>query len=244
MNSKIKISIIIAIYNSEKTLEKCLNSIFNQTFQNYELIIVDNNSTDNSFLILNKYKDRIQHYIKEKDSGIYDAWNKGLKLCKSEWICFIGSDDYLLPDSLNILTSELINHPTANFISGKIKLLNKNKDIIVGEPFSYKKIKYYQNFVHIASLTSIKLFENFQFDCRYKIAGDYDFYVRNRQKIIPIFTNTILAFSELGISQKSNKVFLENLSIWKSNSLHSNLFAYILFYYQSRIFRLKNLLNN
>jgi glycosyltransferase involved in cell wall biosynthesis len=244
MNSKIKISIIIAIYNSEKTLEKCLNSIFNQTFQNYELIIVDNNSIDNSYLILNKYKNRIQYYIKEKDSGIYDAWNKGVKLSNAEWICFLGSDDYLLPDALNILISELINHPTANFISGKIKLLNKNKDIVVGEPFSQKKIKYYQNFVHIASLTSIKLFENCQFDYRYKIAGDYDFYVRNRRKIIPIFTNTILAFSELGISQKSTKVFLENLNIWKKNRLHSNIFSYFLFFYQSLLFRLKNLFNN
>ena len=74
---------------------------------------------------MNKYKNRIQYYIKEKDSGIYDAWNKGVKLSNAEWICFLGSDDYLLPDALNILISELINHPTANFISGKIKLLNK-----------------------------------------------------------------------------------------------------------------------
>lgn len=243
MTKKFKISIIIAIYNSESTIERCLTSVFNQTFQDYELIIIDNNSNDNTKLIINKYISKIHKYIREKDNGIYDAWNKGIKLCNGDWVCFIGSDDYLYPNSLDNLIRGINNNPKCNFISGKIKLLDNKKNLIIGELFSHKKIIYYQNFVHIGSLTSRHLFNDILFDVKYKIAGDYDFYVKSRFKIYPCFVDHIIAESELGVSQISSKVFLENYNIWENNNLHSTLFNKLLFFYQSKCFFLKRKIN-
>lgn len=244
MSDSIKISVIIAVYNSGSTLEDCLISIFDQVYKNFELIIIDNNSNDNTDCIINKYRDRIDHFIKEKDKGIYDAWNKGLNLSTGEWISFIGADDYLLPYTFNSLVNGINLRPDCNFISGKIKLLRANGYLIVGKPFSHRKLLYFQNFVHIGSLTSKKLFDDCLFDTKYQISGDYDFFVRNRRKIIPSFVDLILAESELGISQRSSKVFSENYDIWLCHNLHSKIFCFILYNYQLLVFRVKNILGN
>ena len=90
------LTIIIATYNSEKYLDKCLESIAIQSYPKIELIIIDNCSTDSTLNIINKYNLRINlRVFSEPDSGIYDALNKGVVLASGEYILFLGSDDYL-----------------------------------------------------------------------------------------------------------------------------------------------------
>lgn len=93
-----KISIIIPIYNVEKYLKKCLDSVINQTFQDTEIILVNDGSPDNSQIIVNEYKKKypkkIKFYIKE-NGGLSSARNYGLKYAKGEYILFIDSDDYI-----------------------------------------------------------------------------------------------------------------------------------------------------
>lgn|SRR5574344_169206 len=91
------ISIIIATYNSGKTLHTALESVVNQQFQNWECIIVDGASTDNTLHIIKDYAEndsRIK-YISEADHGIYDAFNKGWRMAKGTWVQYLGSDDSL-----------------------------------------------------------------------------------------------------------------------------------------------------
>ena len=110
--SNIKISIIIATFNSAKTLRVALNSVMLQTFQDWECIVVDGLSKDNTLEIVKEFeaKDVRFHHISEADKGIYDAFNKGWKLAKGEWIYYLGSDDQVtrngLTDLMEVSTSE------------------------------------------------------------------------------------------------------------------------------------------
>lgn len=107
-----KLSIIVCTYNGENTLEKCINSILNQTFSDFELIIVDDGSTDNSNKIYEKYKafdNRVRVIFKE-NSGLGDARNIGLDNSTGEYIGFVDSDDYIEPDMYEILYNNAIKH--------------------------------------------------------------------------------------------------------------------------------------
>lgn len=92
-----KVSVIVPVYNVEKYLEKCLESLVNQTLKDIEIIIVNDGSTDNSEIIinkyLNKYKEKIK-YLKKENGGLSDARNFGMKYATAEYIAFLDSDDY------------------------------------------------------------------------------------------------------------------------------------------------------
>src|SRR5258708_1387752 len=90
-------SIIIPTHNSAKKLSPCLESIISQSFQNFEIIIVDGASSDDTFSVVNHYREANSNirWFSEKDRGIYDAMNKGTSVAQGEWIYFLGSDDRL-----------------------------------------------------------------------------------------------------------------------------------------------------
>ena len=90
---KQKISIITVTKNSERYLEKNILSIHNQSYKNYEHIIIDGGSTDRTLDIIHKHKEKIKHFISEKDKGLYDAMNKGITVASGEVIGILNSDD-------------------------------------------------------------------------------------------------------------------------------------------------------
>ena len=95
-----KLSIICTTFNSGETLQRTIDSIKNQTFQDFEFIIVDGKSTDNTLDIIKNNAEIITKYITETDKGIFDGMNKGLDLSTGDWVYFIGSDDYLHNNSV------------------------------------------------------------------------------------------------------------------------------------------------
>ncbi len=102
-----KVSIIIPIFNSESSIEQCLNSIINQTYHNIEILIIDNNSKDNSWNIIKKYKDNDNRIIllKEKRQGVSYARNLGIKNSTGEYVMFVDSDDYLELNAVEVMVS-------------------------------------------------------------------------------------------------------------------------------------------
>ena len=130
-----KVSIIVPVYNVEEYLEKCLDSLINQTFKDIEIIIVNDGSPDNSEKIINKYIEKYHNikYLKKKNGGLSSARNYGIKHAKGEYILFIDSDDYIE----NNMTELMYN-----------KIINDNSDIVVCEfnyDFGNKKIRSYSN---------------------------------------------------------------------------------------------------
>lgn len=108
MFSKPKISIIIPVYNVEKYLCECLDSILNQTFQDFEIICVDDGSTDETLEILKNYKNKDERVfvLQQHHSGAAEARNNGIRLARGKYIQFLDSDDYFEPTMLE----ELYNH--------------------------------------------------------------------------------------------------------------------------------------
>lgn len=102
MNKEL-ISIIIPIYNASRFIKKCITSILNQTYKNFELLIINDGSTDNSLEICNKFNDKRIKIINQKNSGSECARLTGIKQSKGEYICFIDADDWISKDYLEIL---------------------------------------------------------------------------------------------------------------------------------------------
>jgi len=117
------ISIVTVVYNGEKYLEETIQNVINQTYDNVEYIIIDGGSTDGTLDIIKKYEDRVDYWASEKDSGIYDAMNKGISLFSGDYLFFLGADDFI--KNTNILyevNKELnINY---NLVYGNIKYTN------------------------------------------------------------------------------------------------------------------------
>lgn len=106
---KVKISIIVPIYNVEKFLKKCIDSILEQDFEDFELILINDGSTDNSLEIAKKYCDERIVLIDKKNEGLSATRNLGIKRAKGEYILHIDSDDWIAPNYLKTVYSEALS---------------------------------------------------------------------------------------------------------------------------------------
>ena len=98
------ISVIMPNYKSTN-LEKSIKSVLNQTYKNVELILVDGDSGKKTIQILKKYNNKIDFWLSEKDKGMWDAWNKGLKLARGRFVGIVDSTNNLYPDAMKILSN-------------------------------------------------------------------------------------------------------------------------------------------
>lgn len=114
-----KVSIITVTYNSEAHLEQTIKSVIEQTYKDIEYIIIDGDSTDNTKKIIGKYQPNITRFISEKDSGIYDALNKGLEMASGDIIGILHSDDFYEHE-------RVIEHVVASFKQNKADALYAN----------------------------------------------------------------------------------------------------------------------
>ena len=105
------VSVVIPVYNSEKFLEECLDSILTQTYQNIEIIAVDDGSTDSSPDILERYSDKI-NIISQKNQGLASALNLGISKMKGDWFKWFSPDDVMYSNTIEILIDEAKNPPS------------------------------------------------------------------------------------------------------------------------------------
>ena len=126
------ISVIVPIYNVEKYLTKCLDSIINQTYKNLEIILVDDGSPDNCPKICDEYakRDKRIKVIHKKNQGVSVARNVGIESSEGKYICFVDSDDFISNDFL----TKLIN-----------KIKEENSDAVICDYYTYKNDKEYKH---------------------------------------------------------------------------------------------------
>jgi|SaaInlLV_10m_DNA_2_1039722.scaffolds.fasta_scaffold01043_5 glycosyltransferase involved in cell wall biosynthesis len=179
-----KISVITVSFNSERTIERTIKSVIEQTHKEIEYIIVDGGSTDNTLDIVDKYKENINILISEKDNGIYDAMNKGIKLATGEILHFLNSDDYYINSSslekvLNEFNIDIgIVITPVNMVDVNGKLLYKFSSNI-SNPF---KCIPHQGFFY-----KKKLHDTYgMYSLFLKYASDYNFYLTLRKSNINI----------------------------------------------------------
>jgi glycosyltransferase involved in cell wall biosynthesis len=188
MPSKPSISVIVAVYNGAKTLQRCIDSVSDQTYLNKELIIIDGGSTDGTIDILTTNNDKIAYWKSEPDNGIYNAWNKALDHVSGDWICFLGSDDYLWKSSVfEEIMPDMIKAESQGMrmVYGQVARVTGDDEIgcVDGFPWEYTWrsiiIDGICTFTHQGMFHHRSLFELYgKFDESFKIAGDYELLIR------------------------------------------------------------------
>jgi len=195
----LKLSIIIPTYNSGKLLEQALLSIFNQTYKNIELIIIDGKSTDNTIDIIKKYESNISYWLSEKDSNPTEATNKALKHVTGDIITLFGSDDYYIDNTaLAQMADEFESNPRLDLLCFNINSINRKTDEIIlfvkNDPelflslnkhdysiIEHIRMGYLSGLVFAGISVRTSSISNFQFDVS-NIVSDYDFVLHMWQK--------------------------------------------------------------
>ncbi|MED0670817.1 glycosyltransferase family 2 protein [Aneurinibacillus aneurinilyticus] len=217
MESIAKVSIITATYNSEKHIEQTIRSVLEQTYEHVEYIIVDGVSTDGTLDIIRKYQDKIDVLISEPDRGVYDAFNKGIKLATGDIIYFLNSDDYFYDNQvLEDVAREFSINSNTSIVYGNVLIKNEKNDsfqILFGRKLALEDFKKRLMPCHQGVFTKKELFyKHGLFNIEYKIASDFDFLVKcfitDEQKIKYI-DRLISIFREGGLSSDSKKAISE-----------------------------------
>ncbi|AWW47467.1 glycosyltransferase [Polynucleobacter paneuropaeus] len=206
------VSIITCVINDIKSLEVTIQKMAIESYANLEFIIVDGGSNDGTKELLNQSEAVVTRWVSECDQGIYDAWNKGLKLAKGQYIAFLGAGDYYLPGGLQDLVELALSDPEAEFIFGRVAIKGYRKKVrIIGMPWSWDIFRHYMCTTHVGALHSRKLFDRYgPFDSTYRIAGDYELLLRAGVNLRNLFSNNIVAIMQSGgISQKNERVLIE-----------------------------------
>jgi len=205
-----KFTIITVVLNNVEHIENTILSVINQTYKNFEFIIIDGCSTDGTLDIINKYKDKVDLLISEKDSGIYEAMNKGIKYSNGEYLNFLNSGDTYNHDYILEKVAIIIKQNKYDLIIGKSKIVGYLKDKFkIIEVRSFDK-KYFRAGVIVQQAIFNKR-EQFDligvFDTSYIIKGDTEWLVRYviKDKInIYLDKNIYCNFSIGGIGSSGN----------------------------------------
>lgn len=246
-----KFSIITVCYNSEKTIERTIKSVLNQTFTDYEYIIVDGESNDSTLEIIASYEPLFKKklkYISERDNGIYDAMNKGISMAQGDLVGIINSDDYYELDALENIKNayENIGEKEKNHlvIYGFMRTIRDGKEVAI--EFYHHDNMDKQIILHPTCFVSKRIYEDFgKFDTKYKSAADYDFMMRLYHKtdsvFVPIY-KVISNFERGGMSdspigqKEVSKIKYEYGLIPKLRVYYENIHACIVGIYR-KIFR-------
>jgi glycosyltransferase involved in cell wall biosynthesis len=216
MEKTVKISLVTPCFNSEKTIRDTLESVEKQNYSNLEHIIVDGMSTDETLNIVNEYKNRVPYAVKvvsEKDNGIYDAMNKGIRMATGELVAIINSDDWYEPDAIEKILS-VYQHQKYEIVYGMVRLFQDEK---------IKEIQYFSHefmlqhmICHPSCFITRAVYEDFGgFDLKYRSSSDYDWMLKRYSEGKTTFTTIyeIIANMRVGGMSSSNLGYRETLKL-------------------------------
>ena len=126
------ISIVIPLYNKEQYIGACLNSVLSQTYKDFELIVVNDGSSDNSVDIVNMIRDERVQLLSKNNGGPASARNLGVKEAKGEWVVFLDADDIFLPFALEYFIELISKHPGYSYYCCNYMLKTNNEIIKQG----------------------------------------------------------------------------------------------------------------
>lgn len=255
--NQIKFSLITISFNSEKTIERTIESVLKQTYNNYEYIIIDGASKDRTLEIIHNYKEYFAGKIKiisEPDKGIYDAMNKGIKVASGEIIGIVNSDDWLEPTALqtiydaykknnNSLNTLYVGWMNFHYKDGTFQILKTSN-------MKFKKMaRVYQmaGIFHPATFVPMSIYNRIGlFDDRMSISADADFILRcYYNNILFSFVDKVLTnMKDDGVSNNGTMKILKKSYRDRKlllNKYVNNSFCY---YYYQLIWIVKILIKN
>lgn len=222
MEKNYKISIITVTKNSEKFLEDCILSVNNQSYKNYEHIIIDGNSTDNTVNIIKKHEEKITYWMSESDEGLYDAMNKGIKKSTGDIIGILNSDDIYYDQALKIVNDYFNKKKNLDFLFGsvyKYKLMHGYNPQKIKWSFGFYTTHSVGFFIKRESQLKVGFY-----NLKYKNSSDYD-----------LFYRMILKFKMKGVATEKDEIFGE----FRKGGFSSN-FSYLEFLKENTQIRIDN----
>ena len=227
------ISIIMPNFKS-KNLEDSIKSVLKQRYKNIELIIVDGDSGNKTIKTLKKYNNKIDFWISEKDKGMWDAWNKGLKLATGRFVGIVDSSNKLYPNAMKTLSNYIKKYQNLDFVCGTVK-----KDGRIYAGFNPKKITIKFNIIPSSVvgfyIKKSSLKKVGYLNLKYKIQADYDLLYRMivKHNLKGIHSSGDEVFGDLGesgFSKKHNfwKVLSNEIIIRNDNGQNKLVLLYII----------------
>ncbi len=246
LEKKPKISIITIVYNNVRDIRYTLASVAKQDYPNIEYIIVDGLSTDGTLDVIQEFRQHISILISEKDKGIYDAMNKGLRAATGDYVLFLNSGDELFAS--DTLSKVFGSAPDADIYYGETKLVNEDREILgdrrhtCPEQFDWKSFKYGMNVCHQAIYVKRSIAE--PYDLQYKLSSDIDWVIRAAKKANKIVNvkDYVAKYLVGGMSQQRHKQSLkERYEIFKKYyGFIPNLFNHGIIALRLMLHRFKN----
>ncbi len=221
------VSVVTVSYNAVNCIERTMQSVLGQTYANMEYIVIDGGSSDGTVGIIQKYASQIDYWISEKDGGIYDAMNKGIRQARGEWISFINcGDEYCNSTVLEQVFHSAIENQVG-VIYGNI-LFKYAFGNVEKTPGDLSGFSQYFPIFHPSTLVRTSLMKEYLFDTSFRIAADYHFfyqlYRKKEYKFLYIPVCMAIFDAESGISStQQNLLFIENArvtGIYKSFYFH------------------------
>jgi len=241
-----KISIITVCFNSAKTIEKTIQSLASQTYNNIEHIIVDGNSKDATLEIIKKYENQISKWISEPDKGLYDAMNKGVQLATGDVIGILNSDDFYTNNTILSEIAQAFSDNSIDAVFGDIHFVRQNNLLKSVRKYSGKTFRtclFRWGFMppHPSFFVRKIFYEKFgAYDITFDISGDYELMVRflYLHKLKYKYLNIDMVAMRLGgASTKSLKTLLYDnnrnvIRACRSNGVYTNIFMVSVRYIQ------------
>jgi glycosyltransferase involved in cell wall biosynthesis len=218
------LSIITIVLNDRIGLEKTILSVKNQTFRDFEHIVIDGGSEDGSKEVMSKYSSCLSLAISEKDTGIYNAMNKGISHASGYYCLFLNAGDYLASD---VVLSEVFNLPQKSaLLYGDVIFESGSEKTIYRQPEKVS-LEYMMkaSFSHPSTFIKRDLFANYgNYDESFKIASDYDFFLKILLKYNETITYLPMVISVFDLGGISNDPFYKKLQLEeRERSLRSYL---------------------
>lgn len=189
------ISVIVAVFNGSKTLQRCIDSVIAQSYPHKELVVIDGGSTDGSVEVIRNNDKKISFWVSEPDRGIYNAWNKGLAHAKGEWVCFLGADDWFCDSEVLARAAHSLVRidSTGEIVYGRVKVVDSAGDELdkLGAPWDQVRGSFNDGTYCLptpAIFHRRSVFSKYgYFDEGFRIAGDYELQLRVLKSGSPIF---------------------------------------------------------
>ncbi len=229
------ITIITVSFNSEKTIAATIESILRQTYSNIEYVIIDGNSKDKTTGIIKSFKQKFKQrdinfiWISESDTGIYDAFNKGIKRAKGDWISFLGADDTYIENAVELYIKNLPEREV-DLLYSNIQITGKKH---MNGVWSWQKFRRSMHIAHAGAFHHKNYFKKHGlFDTSYKIAGDYELLLRAKENLKTHKLNAItVIMADGGISNTQiKKVYQETTRAKKETAQVSSIICQLDYY--------------
>jgi glycosyltransferase involved in cell wall biosynthesis len=217
-------SVITVSYNSEKTIEQTILSVLNQTYSDYEYLIVDGGSTDATLEIIKCYEGKFNgrlRWVSEADSGIYFAMNKGIDLAKGKYIGLLNSDDWYEYNALEVVAGFTSNN--TDIIYGMLNVYDDDDKLLYVYANYVDKLPQ-ESLAHPSTFVSQKCYKNLgAYTTEYLSSSDYEFFLRAFNEGVNFkFVESILANFRCGGMSSESLAYFETLKIRKKYGYISN----------------------